>query len=107
MAGKLSKIQKQQMQSTAKMHQFSDGAGETVNNNVEEGMKLFSICFCSIFGKKKLFAEVHPFLLLINIFSGINISKLAGLQNSDSRIINQLSGHGCSFKRMLKIAEKV
>lgn len=29
MAGKLSKIHKQQMQSTAKMLQFSDGAGET------------------------------------------------------------------------------
>lgn len=35
MAGKRSKIHKQQMQSTAKMHPFADGAGETVNNNAE------------------------------------------------------------------------
>lgn len=52
MAGKLSKIHKQQMQPTAKKHLFADGAGETVKNNAEEGMKLFNICYCSIFEKK-------------------------------------------------------
>lgn len=51
MAGKLSKIHKQQIRSTAQMNQFSDGAGEPVNKNTE-CMKLFNICFCSLFGKK-------------------------------------------------------
>lgn len=54
MAGKLSKINKQQMQSTAKMHQFSDGPGETVNNNVEKGTKLFSMFLFHIWKKKKI-----------------------------------------------------
>lgn len=83
------------MQSIANICRFSDGDGETVNNNAEESTKLFNICFCSPFGKKngKVFDEVHSSLLLINIFSGINISKLAGLQSLYSRAINELTGY--------------
>lgn len=85
------------MQSIANIGRFSDGDGKTVNNNAEESTKLFNISFCSLFGKKtpngKVFDEVHSFLLLINIFSGINISKSAGLQSLYSRVITQLTGY--------------
>jgi len=81
-------IYKQQMQSTANICRFSDRDRETVNNCAEESMKLFDTCFYSLFGKKKARC-LKKFILfqLINIFSGMNISKLAGLQSLYSRVI--------------------
>lgn len=76
------------MQSISNICRISDRDCETVNNCAEESMKLFNTCFYSLFGKKKARCLMMFILFqLINIFSGMSISKLADLQSLYSRAI--------------------